>query len=435
MKKKAIAIVLILCLTMPAAACSKAGFTEAVPPKYDGVQQFSEGMAAVMLDGKWGFIDKAGNEVVPPEYEVVRQFSEGMAAVKSGDWRTGKWGFIDKAGNVAVPFSYDGAGSFSDGLARVTIDGKCGYIDKNGDVAIPLEYDSAGDFSEGLAAVNVGAVNHGFDYTEGGKWGFIDKEGRMVVPTIYDGLHLVPTTDGNLSVDGYHEGFAAVMTIVENKGKWGFIDRTGDVVVPVEYEAVFPFSDGMALIAINIFYDYIDFAVVDSSGTEIVQPSKFNLINNYAEGLAAVRNDIWVDGKWGFIDKVGNEILPFEYDEVGVGFSEGLAAVSVGEHNENGSIREYVGKWGFIDSDGNTIIPMKYDYATEFEEGLAAVNIGAVTENSEGDLLPHGGKWGFIDKKGKEIIPCKYDSVEGFSDGMAAVCLDNKWGYVSMLSH
>ncbi len=37
---------------------------------------FEEGLAAVRLGGKWGFVDKAGQEVVPCRYDEVRDFEE-----------------------------------------------------------------------------------------------------------------------------------------------------------------------------------------------------------------------------------------------------------------------------------------------------------------------------------------------------------------------
>jgi hypothetical protein len=40
-------------------------------PRYDFVGQFNEGLAFVKLNGKWGVIDKAGNEVVSPKSELL----------------------------------------------------------------------------------------------------------------------------------------------------------------------------------------------------------------------------------------------------------------------------------------------------------------------------------------------------------------------------
>ena len=45
-------------------------------------------------DGKWGFIDETGQIVIEPVYEGVAPFSEGLAAVRLD----GKFGYINKAG-------------------------------------------------------------------------------------------------------------------------------------------------------------------------------------------------------------------------------------------------------------------------------------------------------------------------------------------------
>ena len=55
------------------------------------------------------------------------------------------------------------------------------------------------------------------------------------------------------------------------------------------------------------------------------------------------------------------------------------------------------GKYGFVDKSGKQVIPCVYDYAWNFSDGLAPVKLN--------------GKCGFVDKIGKEVIPCVYDDV------------------------
>ena len=72
--------------------------------QYDKLFGFSDGMARVekgetVVEGiTEGFIDKNGNEIVKPEYDNAYDFSEGLAAVA----KDFKWGFIDKTGNEAI---------------------------------------------------------------------------------------------------------------------------------------------------------------------------------------------------------------------------------------------------------------------------------------------------------------------------------------------
>ena len=171
------------------------------PLKYDNAgDYFSEGLAVVELNGKYGFIDKSGKVVIPIKYDDAWSFSEGLAEV-SLNW---KYGFIDKSGKVIIPIKYDYAWSFSEGLAKVTLNWKYGFIDKSGKVIIPIKYDDAWAFSEGLAKVKLN-----------GKWGFIDKTGKVVIPIKYD----------------YAWNFSEGLAEVKLNGKIFFINKYGKCVL------------------------------------------------------------------------------------------------------------------------------------------------------------------------------------------------------------
>ena len=134
---------------------------------YDYVGEYSEGLAMVMLNYKYGFIDKSGTLVIPCKYEDAESFSEGLAEVKLN----GKYGFIDKTGAEVIPCKYDIIDYFKSGLASVKLNGKDGYITQTG-----IWYDDADkNLSDSLRRVKLN-----------GKWGFIDKTGAEVIPCKYD---------------------------------------------------------------------------------------------------------------------------------------------------------------------------------------------------------------------------------------------------------
>jgi hypothetical protein len=67
-----------------------------IKPKFDLTFHFSEGLAAVEIGGKWGYINKAGKMVIAPkELEHVEDFHHGLAFVTTKD---GKYGYIDTSG-------------------------------------------------------------------------------------------------------------------------------------------------------------------------------------------------------------------------------------------------------------------------------------------------------------------------------------------------
>ena len=77
----------------------------------------------------------------------------------------------------------------------------------------------------------------------------------------------------------------------------------------------------------------------------------------------------------------------------GLAFSEGLAYMEQG-------------KLGFIDKAGKQVIPPKYNDAQPFSEGLAVVRLE--------------GKYGYIDRSGKMVIPPQFSDAGPFSEGLAA---------------
>jgi len=191
MKKMITILAVIICITTTLSICSygqelrsvkgpysKWGFVDDESEKevisfiYDDARNFSEGLAAVKLNYRWGFIDKIGEEVIPFRYLDVGKFSEGLArvyyALHTYSTRY-KWGFINKIGLLVISDGYDDAGDFSEGLARVKLNEKWGFINKVGTTIISFDYDDADDFSEGLARVKIKR-----------NWIYIDKTGKEV---------------------------------------------------------------------------------------------------------------------------------------------------------------------------------------------------------------------------------------------------------------
>jgi hypothetical protein len=53
-----------------------------ISPQFDQADDFSEGLARVQKDNKWGYIDKTGKFVIPPKFDEASSFSQGWALVR-----------------------------------------------------------------------------------------------------------------------------------------------------------------------------------------------------------------------------------------------------------------------------------------------------------------------------------------------------------------
>jgi hypothetical protein len=111
---------------------------------------FREGRAPVSVDGRWGYIDTAGQVVVEPRFAVAGPFHEGCAAVRD---QAGRTGYIRPDGAWAVePLWLEEAHPFADGRARVKLNGLYGFLEATGRFIVAPRYLRADDFHEGRAA-------------------------------------------------------------------------------------------------------------------------------------------------------------------------------------------------------------------------------------------------------------------------------------------
>lgn len=76
---------------------------------------FRGGLARVSEDGKWGYVNRAGEFVIPPRFDMASEFSEGRGLVEVDK----KYGYVDSSGNLVIAPAFLHAHEFSEGLASV----------------------------------------------------------------------------------------------------------------------------------------------------------------------------------------------------------------------------------------------------------------------------------------------------------------------------
>lgn len=263
--------------------------------------QFSNNIAVISKDGKYGLVNKVGEFVVEPIYDYIDNFHDGMCAFFIQDLgETVKIGYFNTKGEVAIePFpadlalnsgySYDY--NFYNGIAmyRQPKTYKYGYINKNGEFIIEPVYDWAEPFKGNLAPV-----------TKGDKFGYINTSGTLVLPYKY------------VFADAFSDGLAAVF----NGTTWGYIDETGNYVIPSQFgsyeghdgeEIANPFFDGYAAVYLGkgqaLHSDVLkgQFALIDKSG-KILNGQKYDSLDwTYSE-----------TGKVTYTARLGNKFLTLD---------------------------------------------------------------------------------------------------------------------------
>jgi hypothetical protein len=93
-----------------------------------------------------GYVERGTEaERIPQRFEVAKPFSEGFAAVRID----GRYGYIDTTGRVVIAPQYEAAGPFTGNFAEVRVDGRSGAIDRTGRFVVPAEFDRLVPFTGG----------------------------------------------------------------------------------------------------------------------------------------------------------------------------------------------------------------------------------------------------------------------------------------------
>jgi hypothetical protein len=368
---------------------------------------------------------------IPPEYEELEAFSEGLAAVS----REGKWGFIDYANRLAIPMQFDKIGNFADGLAPAAIEGKWGYLDRDGEWAIPPQYEWARSFNNGCAVIKVQD-----------RYGCLDTAGRFLHEPYFEAV----------GQRGFSEGLLAVL----HAGKWGFINTSGELVIAAEFgspelpdrERAPIFSEGLAAVTRGERCAYIDHA--GNIQLEFPQPGDRFDLRPFSEGIAVIDFRYW-SGR--YIDRAGNVLA--EGDNCRA-FSDGVALLSHARGHvfidRTGKVVLKAGKRP--NRAGRGPSHLSVDFLDNFHEGLASVMVKGESAirtgylNHAGEIVllfdyhvfdfaggvaqisvdaSTGKKYGYVDTVGRLIADPVYEYASGFADGLGLIRNDGQHGYLA----
>jgi hypothetical protein len=213
--------------------------------------------------------------------------------------------------------------------------------------------------------------------------------------------------------------------VVSKDGLRGYISaKTGEVIAEPQYKYAWINGENSYLAANIDTLGKLGFIDIRTGKTIILhkfdcyvgdEDSYFEYV--FHDNLCTVRN---YDGKYGFIDTLGNEVLPMLYDEIDYRMNNGFIKVT----ND-----EYVGLLDFNTKE--TVLSIEYDYisfnyaSSDYEEDdednedvKLVVNLVIVNRNDSTFLLDRnlkqkmalGGTWRYIEELDNGYIKADNDN-------------------------
>jgi len=429
--------------------------TEVLKPQYLGAAPFVNGMAEVVSgdlkafqEGKvayleFAFINPAGKQICMVQCQDMRYFSQGRAAVM----KDGKWGFSDTTGKLIIEPIYENVGDFFGGLAVIVNGSKCGLIDRAGKEIIPCSY----DYMDMLTFKFILAFNGTLDqngFPKQGKYGVLDKTGKIVLPLQYDQLAVksgfifmlmnqkcgvADTLTGKIIapcemefIPEFKEGIASYA----KAGKYGYLKEGGKILVEPIYKYAGGFSGGIARVSqaekdgfvnkagvlfIPCTYDYCEgpfdsLWMVTKAGKSgyvsakgLIVPCVYDWAL-YKDGYITVQKG----GKQGLYHKNGKVMLECIYDEI----SEFISKYGYGSSLDAIARVKKAGKYGVVNDKGKVVVPTLYD-AVEIKYFYSSDY--PFVKVKQGEL------WGIVNLKGEFVTPCIYEGIYAFQSGMCKV--------------
>ncbi|MCK9155152.1 MAG: WG repeat-containing protein [Paludibacteraceae bacterium] len=382
-------------------------------------------MMAYEVNGKIGFINKAGGENIPLQYDQLGDcFLNGLAKVKQGN----KWLYINTSGNeiASIPASGNAKMVYSGNIIVIKNGSQISLVSPDGQTTQLRGYDDVDDEAScGLLRVR-----------RGGKWGAVNYLGQEVVPASYDELtkycngysivkkngkygllynsSVVLDTEFDRLVDGGHFFDTNCNTYKDGKTSnvyyiQAFFGPENEKYVFLDGKVLLKTKDEVRLDKPANLYTIVKFAdmgifsnatvgLVDPKGKILVNPMYLNIVSIPGKDNYFIYTSRTTK-KQGILNAKGEEMTPAIADKI-ISFDGSVVYVE-----NNGDITCF-------DEKGNSLLPVGYD-----------VN-GKILKNKI------NGKYGVMDESGDIKLYPSYNKVVGATANTAVVDSEGKYGIV-----
>ena len=404
--------------------------------KYDKLGSFSEGYAAVLKDGKWGYINIKGEEVISCQYSNPYEeytsgaFHEELAAVQ----KDGKWGYINTKGEEVIPINLDVqyANCFSDGLAVIINDyNNFSVIDTKGNVVFKgkcnieqfgeeMVYEMQQNYVQGKLYMPV----------ESNKYAVYDKQGKKL------------GEESEEQKDDFIKQNSKVLYKIysderEENISLGLIDVDGKVIVPATYDRIgdkvggnVDFSNGVLVVMIEeigedvmegqageiyspdtkYHYGYVDLKGKDTFSDELKQKCKksreqaMQKIKQQDEEVNSATNDYeWLQGTWTInVNIMGqSKLAKLVIDgNNATSYSDGVV-LDKGEYEIYDGKLNFSSSYYYIDEEKQLIKFDDNQYFNHSSQPTTSVNVGTPEQEKELKIMARLHELG---KKGQSLV-------------------------------
>jgi hypothetical protein len=299
-----------------------------------------------LQNGVWHMFTANGFQIGTNTYDTIIPSIADLIAVNKG----GDWGYVDRKGNSTTQLLYGAALPFKFESSIVRFLGYWGALDRTGQWLLHPKYDTVFAVSEKL-----------FIAREKGRT-FLMNDQENILFTTYNNLK---STNGTIEEE-------------DTFGNRRVIMPSGHPLTTLDYDSISPLMAGELYIHIR----KNRYSLINKNGKVIVaENSKIESIFPFDGEFIGIKKD----GRFGFVDKLGNLRIANQYGAIGR-WQEGAAAVRLNK------------KWGFVDRLERILVQPYYDSASDLKQSVSIVSIGD--------------KSGLVNSEGAEVMPVEFNAID-----------------------
>mgnify|MGYP001622925318 CR=1 FL=1 len=301
-------------------------------------------------NGKYGLFNKNKN-IIPNEYQAITYIEgDNLCLVQKGK----KYGIITLEGSMILQVRYN----------QIDINGDYIYTtDENSEIKV---YDKKGNEVEVNQNTTISTIQENPEYKI-----YIDTSNGTTLYSIYQGENKI--TNGNYNYIGYLSNNNYIAS--RQNEKLGVIDQNENIKLEMKYDTIRKI-DGTNLVeadiqstnTIEIYSSNLEKIAEMNNATLTVEDNYIKLSSTTEikyfdlEGKEKQNTEIFPEntifaksqnGKWGFVDKNGQVVVDYQYDEVTEQNEYGFAGVKLND------------KWGIVDKNGKIIVEPTYEINAE----------------------------------------------------------------------
>ncbi len=345
----------------------------------DGNLQTEENILKVSKNGKYGIIDFDGKEILPCEYDEIYSLNGVKNSIITV--RGNKKGLIDSKGNIIISNEYKDiktlTNKYENGYIVQNDQNKFGVISYSKKVALECKYDEIKNvYSDNLYVVK-----------ENGKLKIVDNNSNSYLEGKYSDI----------------TGINGDNVIVKNDSKFGVVTKTGEQLIPIDYDEMTYLYSNNYIAKKDNKYGVVNLenkTMLDFNYSSLIYRATADFLEGTKESVEAelINHDLQVK-LTGIVSEVNIEkgYIKVRQDNETKYYTFKFEQKNAQDIFKTNTLflKKKDGKYGFVNKDGVEVVNYIYDDATEQDEyGFSSIK--------------KDGKWGAIDQKGTVVVEPKY---------------------------